>query len=199
MRAARAVFGRDGYSRASIDAIATEARVSTRTIYNHFEGKEQLFSSVLQASATQVADGFIDRVAHDLTSAGDLERDLVAIGRALVGQRVDFPEHFAMVRQINAEAAHFPAGVFDAWQEAGPSRVQREVVRHIEQFAAQDQLRILDAPRAALHLIALATFEIGTRSHIKAKPLTEEQTTDIITAGIRTFLDGYAPRPPRPG
>ncbi|MEV5986378.1 helix-turn-helix domain-containing protein [Streptomyces sp. NPDC052051] len=42
-QAARAVFGREGYSRASVDANAVEAGVSKRTIYNHFTDKEQLF------------------------------------------------------------------------------------------------------------------------------------------------------------
>ncbi|MFD2415452.1 TetR family transcriptional regulator [Amycolatopsis pigmentata] len=39
-----------------IEVIAAEAEVSTRTIYNHFENKEQLFSTVLTERATQVAD-----------------------------------------------------------------------------------------------------------------------------------------------
>jgi len=33
---------RDGYTRASIDAISAEAGVSTRTIYNHFTDKAML-------------------------------------------------------------------------------------------------------------------------------------------------------------
>ena len=49
------VFGRVGYLGASIDMIATEAEVSTRTIYNHFENKEELFSTVLLESSTRVA------------------------------------------------------------------------------------------------------------------------------------------------
>ncbi|HWN32248.1 MAG TPA: hypothetical protein VNP03_05865 [Pseudonocardia sp.] len=32
-----------------------------------------------------------------------------------------------MIRQISAEAAHFPAATLLAWREAGPLRVRREV------------------------------------------------------------------------
>jgi AcrR family transcriptional regulator len=191
-RAARVVFGRDGYARASIDAIAAEAGVSTRTIYNHFEGKEQLFASVLQASATQVADAFVENVARQLTGGTDLEHDLVAIGRALASQAIDFPEHFAMVRQINPETPHFPPDVLDAWQEAGPRRVEREVARRLEQLADQGRLRIADPSRAALHFIALTSAEITIRSYYGALPFTTKRTEEIVAAGVEAFLNGYA-------
>jgi AcrR family transcriptional regulator len=52
MRAARAVFARLGYTRASTELIAGEAGVSTRTLYNHFATKDELFRSVLIEGAT---------------------------------------------------------------------------------------------------------------------------------------------------
>ena len=190
-RAARTVFGRDGYSRASVDAIAAEAGVSTRTIYNHFESKEQLFGSVLEISAAEVADGFVANVAHGVTG-DDLEGDLVAIGRALIAQQTDFPEHFAMVRQILPEAPHFPPAVLEAWQDVGPRRVEHEVARHIEQLAERGLLRVQDPAQAAVHLIVLTASPITTRARYGEPPLTKRETTRIITAGVRTFLHGYA-------
>ena len=64
-RAARAVFGRLGYARASIDQIAAEAGVSTRTLYNHFGDKLGLFSQVLVDGAAEVADTFEQRLAGE--------------------------------------------------------------------------------------------------------------------------------------
>ena len=55
LRGALSVFSRDGYSRASIDAIAKESEVSTRTLYNHFADKADLFRNVIQASASEAA------------------------------------------------------------------------------------------------------------------------------------------------
>jgi AcrR family transcriptional regulator len=189
--AARTVFGRDGYARASVDAIATEAGVSTRTIYNHFESKQQLFASVLETSATQVADGFVANVGRGVTG-DDLEGDLVAIGWALIAQQTDFPEHFAMVRQILPEAPHFPPAVLEAWQDAGPRRVQDEVARRVEQLADQGLLRVEDPAQAAVHLIALTAFPVTTRARYREQPLTQRDMTRIITAGVRAFLHGYA-------
>jgi AcrR family transcriptional regulator len=190
VRGARVVFARAGYSRASVETIAAEAGVSTRTIYNHFENKEQLFSTVLLESASQVADAFVERV--DRTCDGvDVERDLVAIGHAVTMQSRDFPDHFEVVRQIGAEIGHFPPAVLDAWQDAGPLRVRREIARRLEGFAARGLLDVPDPMRAALHLVALATAEITNRSYVMV-PLTPSQTTDTIRTGVRAFLHGYA-------
>jgi len=46
------LFFREGYARASIDMIAAEAGITKRTLYNHFDSKDQLLDAVL-ASQTQ--------------------------------------------------------------------------------------------------------------------------------------------------
>lgn len=191
-RAARIVFGREGYSRSSIDTIAAEAGVSTRTIYNHFDSKEQLFTSLLLESANEVASAFIDTVARELRDDPSApEHELIALGHALAGHHRDFPEHFAMVRQINAEAPHFPEAVIDAWQDAGPRRVHAEISRRLRHHADRGLLRITDADRAALHFIALTNADIVVRSYDPGR-LTAEQVTDMIDAGVHAFLNGYA-------
>lgn len=66
-RAACEVFGRDGYSRASIDTIAAEAGASTRTLYNHFPGgKEELFRTVVQWSSGQMREAQLALLARYL-------------------------------------------------------------------------------------------------------------------------------------
>jgi AcrR family transcriptional regulator len=196
MSAARVVFGREGYMRTSIDAIAREADVSTRTIYNHFESKEQLFGVVLQVSATQVADTFVETLRRGLAdgppTADRLEADLVLIGGALTHQSLDHPEHFAMIRQISAEAAHFPPPMLHAWREAGPLRVRREVADRLRAFAEQRLLRIQDPFRAAGHLVALTSAELPQQYTPWADPMTEEQVDEALTAAVRAFLNGYA-------
>jgi AcrR family transcriptional regulator len=83
------VFARDGYARASIDVIAAEAQVSSRTIYNHFQDKAGLFRAVIQDSAQRVAAaqlGIVDRYLRKVT---DLEADLVEFGIAWRTPRPD--------------------------------------------------------------------------------------------------------------
>jgi AcrR family transcriptional regulator len=194
-RAARSVFARDGYSRASIDVIAAAADVSTRTIYNHFESKEQLFATVLLASATEVADAFVANVERGASlTASDAEHSLVTIGLALALQSTNFAEHFAMVSQINAETPHFSPEILTAWKEAGPLRVQREIEHHLTRLRELGLLDVDDATRATHHFVGLVTAEIRTTSFYGSTPLTEAQTAELVQAGVKAFLYGYAPR-----
>jgi AcrR family transcriptional regulator len=191
-RAARTVFGRDGYSRTSIDAIAVEARVSSRTIYNHFDGKEQLFSAVLYASAEQVATGFAAKLESAGLAGTSPVDDLFAVGYAFASLRVDFPEHFSMVEQIIAEAHHFPPTVIDAWQDIGPRQVQREVARLLQVLADKGLLRLPDSGRAPIHFMALVTAGMTTGRYGSA-PLSGEQIAEMVRDGVDAFLNGYGP------
>src|SRR5690606_10512871 len=65
-------FLRDGYVGANVDEIAAEARVSKRTIYNVFGGKEQLFREIL-ADALATAERFSRDVSSALGTTDDVE------------------------------------------------------------------------------------------------------------------------------
>jgi len=192
-RASRTVFGREGYTRASIEKIAAEAGVSTRTIYNHFEDKEQLFLSVITESATQVADAQIALIHRHLDTITDLEADLIAFGRVWATSSADFGEHFALVRQINAEVGHIPQTTLERWQDTGPRRVHRELARRLEHLADKGLLHIDDPNRAASHFVLLAATEVTNRSYYGAIPLDDTEVIHIATAGVRAFLHGYLP------
>ncbi|MGW4898631.1 TetR/AcrR family transcriptional regulator [Kitasatospora sp. NPDC004240] len=189
--AARTVFGRDGYSRASIDAIAAEAGVSTRTIYNHFAGKEVLFRTVVQESAAQVRDAQLDIIERRLAKVTDLEEDLTSLARGWVDPLTDFADHFALVRQIQAEVVHLPPEVLHAWQDTGPRPVHAELARRFAELGERGLLDVPDPARAAQHFTLLTGTEITHRSYFGAQPLPEAEVEEIITAGVRVFLRAY--------
>jgi AcrR family transcriptional regulator len=193
-RAARRVFGRDGYVRASIDAIAAEAEVSTRTIYNHFPGKEQLFTSVLHDSAAKVADTFVDMVGR-LDAEGDLDTYLLGLARALVAQSTEHPEHFTMVRRIQAEADLFPPEAIAAWHRAGPQRVESEVARRLGDLAERGVLQAPDPRLMARHFIALTAAQATPGSPARPRPRSRAELDAVLAAGIHAFLHGYTPTP----
>jgi AcrR family transcriptional regulator len=195
--AARLVFGRQGYTRTSIDAIAAEAAVSTRTIYNHFDSKEELFNSVLLHSAGRVADDFVAGLTRDLTTLGpeaDARSILEAVGRAMVAHTADNPEHFALVRQIGAEADRVPAAVLAGWQEAGPLRVHFTVAKQLSLLSDRGLLRVDDPRRAALHFIVLVQAEAGQPVPGMDVPVNEPPGRgEAVAAGVHAFLYGYLP------
>lgn len=191
LAAALTVFARDGYTRASIDAISAEAGVSTRTIYNHFQDKAQLFQTVIQESTTGVAEAQIAIIDRYLDKITDLEPDLIELGRALATPMTDYAHHFALIRQIDADAGHIPEAALDAWRKAGPRRVLGQLAQRLEQLADQGLLRIEDPNRAATHFMLLVQGAIPFHHGIDAT--REAEITDIVTSGVRAFLHGYLP------
>ncbi|MEU7814277.1 TetR/AcrR family transcriptional regulator [Pseudonocardia sp. NPDC049154] len=195
LRGALTVFAREGYTRASIDLIAREAGVSTRTIYNHFRDKAALFETVIQESAQRVAEEQIAEMDRHLGQVGEgpeaLEEALLAFGRAHAQPTAG--EHFALVRQIQAEVLHIPAEALEAWQETGPRRVQRALTGHIARFTAEGRLREADPYRTARHLVLLAAGEVTSRSFHGAVPLPRAEVDTIVATGVDAFLRAYAP------
>ena len=53
LHGAAVVFAEDGYEGASMSRIAREANVSKGTLYNHFEGKADLFTAYMQQACAQ--------------------------------------------------------------------------------------------------------------------------------------------------
>jgi AcrR family transcriptional regulator len=182
------VFARDGYTRASIDAISAEAGVSTRTIYNHFQDKAQLFETVIQESADRAAEAQIATIDRYFAKITDLEADLIEFGRVWATPVAGHADHFALVRQINADAGHIPRAAIEAWLETGPLRVRRELADRMGLLADRGLLRAGNPDRAAVHFIVLVTA--SNPSYCDGS-LTEEEITEMVTSGVRAFLHGY--------
>ncbi|WP_406349022.1 TetR/AcrR family transcriptional regulator [Streptomyces sp. NBC_00144] len=197
LRGARKVFGRDGYTRTSIESIAKEAVVSTRTIYNHFPGgKVQLFRAVVVEGSEPVVEARLDAIDRRLykVTAAELEQELVEFVRAWVASSHRFADHFAVVRQMRVESAHLPQEFLTAWRQSGPQRASDALAERFERLAADGLLVTDDPARAARHLLLLTVAEINEQSFHGALPLPDGAEDAIIESGVRAFLQGYAPR-----
>lgn len=186
-----AVFARDGYSRASIDTIARRAGVSTRTIYNHFRDKAELFATVLRYSTTEVADAQIAIIDRHLETVTDLETDLIEFAQALATPMSKYADHFALMRQIDADAGAIPNAALEAWREAGPRRVLGALARRMEQLSDRGLLKTHDSHRTATHFMLLVQGAIPFHHGLRAT--RKDEITDIVTSGVRAFLHGYQP------
>lgn len=186
---ALAVFARDGYTRASIDTIAREASVSTRTIYNHFGDKAALFGAVIVDSAERTSERQIDALRWLLSKVTDLEDDLVEFGIAWATPDADSAQHFALVRQIAADAGHLPAEAIDAWQQAGPLKVRAAIASCLRKMGDAGLLSIEDEMLAANQLIQL------TAGSVHPTPVQIDVPTEdleaIVRSGVRVFLAAY--------
>ncbi|WP_040517847.1 TetR/AcrR family transcriptional regulator [Gordonia neofelifaecis] len=177
------VVARDGFSRASISALATEAGVSTRTIYNQYGNKGALFRAVILDSSTAVADRQITVVDRMLDRIVEPFDDLVAFGEAWAKPDPETALHFAMIRQVNADSDHIDPEVLGAWRAAGPDRVRAAIAAHLRRHADSGLFRIENERIAALHLIALTARTVQADAGI--------DSGELIRAGVRAFLAAY--------
>lgn len=196
--AACTVFGRDGYARASVDALAEAAGVSTRTLYNHFPGgKAELFRTVVSWTSGQVRDAQLALIdaflsPERLPHAEDLERDLVALGRAMVGLMAQHPHHFALVRHIHSEADHVPPEVLEAWTRTGTAPVGRAFADAMTALAHAGLLDLHgDAGMAGSHFMALVSHSIVQITHYGVTPMPRQQSDRLIASGVAAFLRAY--------
>ncbi|MBO1902940.1 MULTISPECIES: TetR/AcrR family transcriptional regulator [Microbacteriaceae] len=185
------VFAEDGYTRASIDTIARRAGVSTRTIYNQFGDKAALFEAVIVDSARRTADEQIATVRRYLGKIVDIEDDLIEFGRVWASPAPEHAPHFALVRQIHADAGHIAETTLRAWQEVGPLRVRKEIAEHLSRIATAGHLTVTDADLAAVHLVQLIAGDITTRTYHGAIPLPVAELHRLSDAGVRAFLHGH--------
>lgn len=187
------LFATDGYTRASIDAIAAVANVSTRTIYNRFGGKADLFRAVIVDSADRVARSQLEMIDRHLDQVEDVERNLREFARAWVAHDPDTAQHFAIVRQVRAEIDHIPEPVIHAWQERGPLRVRRALADRLQRLAQDGHLQVDDPDLAAAHLVQLVAGDLAVRSFDGARPLPRREAARLADAGASAFLRAYRP------
>jgi TetR/AcrR family transcriptional repressor of mexJK operon len=194
--AAIRLFLRDGYERTSVDAIAAEAGVSKRTIYNRYGDKENLFLSVLRDSYAAMMVTFREIAEAHLGEArlaagsGDVQQDLTAFAREVATRVTTAPERIALARLVLAEAPFFP------WlmrQEMGPQSMHGIIARSLAGLAEAGRLAIDDPDEAADHLIALTSNQINARTLFGTVPISDADLDRLITGGVAAFVRAYRP------
>jgi TetR/AcrR family transcriptional regulator, mexJK operon transcriptional repressor len=189
--AALRLFLRDGYERTSVDAIAAEAGVSKRTIYNRYVDKENLFLSVLRGTFAAMLATFRRIADAHLTEVTDVEADLTAFVREAARTVTMAPERLALIRLILTEAPYFPALIR---QEAGQEGMRGTLARSLAGLAQSGRLAVTDPDEAADHLFALTFGQASYWSMFAGEPLSEPEVDRIVTSGVRVFLRAYGTR-----
>ena len=189
-QAALRLFLRDGYERTSVDAIAAEAGVSKRTIYNRYGDKENLFLSVLRDTYNSMMvtfRGIADKYLGDVT---DVQQDLTAFALEVARTMTTAPDRIALVRLIMSEAPFFPALIR---AEQGPTTMHGSITAYLARLAGEGRLAITDSAEAAEHLVALTVNQINARTMFGVVPVSDGEVERIITGGVAAFVRAYRP------
>jgi TetR/AcrR family transcriptional repressor of mexJK operon len=190
VRAALEVFLREGYARASVDAIAAAAGISKRTIYDYYGDKRQLFLSTLEETKAGHATAFHELLDRTLGQVDDLEAALTLFGREFATGIARSAERAAVMRLTIAEASHFPALLE---RDSANTAVQRALADRLAALAEQGLLDIPDPMEAAEFFGILVTGRVHNRSWFGTVPLDDAEIADLVAGGVRVFLRAYRP------
>ena len=191
IRGALTVFARDGYVKARIVDIATEAGVSTRTIYNQFEDKAGLFAAVVEAAATAVVDHRVAMIEARLGAGHDVVSALVGFATEWINQPADFAPYMQLARRVEIERNHIPQEILDRGMAQGPERVHRALALHLEHYCLTGELRAIDPGLAAIHLLQLVEGAPAVRGFFDAAPPSAQTLTVMATQAVHAYLWGY--------
>jgi AcrR family transcriptional regulator len=189
--AAKRVFLRHGYVDASIEVIATEAGVSKQTIYNHFEGKEQLFAAVVQAVQQGVVAASEALFAEEFEDTGDIDRDLRTAFRLIV--RLNLRGDVAAFRRLVIIEQMRQPELMEKWTQARPA-FELSIRREIEQQARLGVLEVDNLDLAVRQLIMLVFNEAIGQSRYGLRELSDAEIATIVDDGVDMWLRCYRTR-----
>jgi TetR/AcrR family transcriptional regulator, mexJK operon transcriptional repressor len=190
INAATHVFLRDGYGLASIDKVAGEAGVSTRTIYERFKNKADLLGAVIRR--------LVDRMATVVASA-DLEglearAALMLIARTMTDRARD-PDSAALFRIVATEAHRFPE-LAAQMRENDKRCVDAALAAYLRREINRGTLVLKDPDKAAALFLQMVFSELHERWLFgNEQTLTELDLTSHLHYVVDLFLLGAAPRP----
>jgi AcrR family transcriptional regulator len=191
--AATRVFLREGYGHASIDKVASEAGVSTRTIYERYKNKADLLVAVItrlvNRDVTTVATAELDRL--------DPKDALTAIAQTMMNRARD-PEAAALFRIVATEAFRFPE-LAAKMRENGKLRWESAIADYFRGQVERGTLNLACPDRAAalfMHMICGELRECALFD--SADAIAHIDFTPHLKHAIDIFLYGAAPRTARP-
>jgi TetR/AcrR family transcriptional repressor of mexJK operon len=194
LEAAVAVFLREGYTRAGVDVIADQARVSKQTVYNHFGDKERLFLAAVDGERERVAAGFAP-ASLSTPSAEDDEKSvreaLTAFGHRVLDVLLD-ERASALRRLIIAEVARHPA-LRPACAEGEPQQMVKYLAEMLGRRTDRGELDVPDPASAAQQFVALVVQQGLYQSMYGTRPIAAvdataicEKAADLIVRAYRT-------------
>jgi AcrR family transcriptional regulator len=189
INAATRVFLREGYGLASIDKVAAEAGVSTRTIYERYRNKADLLGAVIGR--------LVDRMSTVLSTL-DLNRlepkAALTVIAQIITDRARDPDAVALFRIVATEAHRFPE-LASKMRENNKLCVDNVVANYLRAQASRGVLNLADPDRAAALFLQMICSELHDRLLFGGE--AEVATFDFkshVDHVVDLFLLGAAPR-----
>ncbi len=178
-------FSRNGFSGASMQAIAERARVSKPTLYQYFGQKNTLLAAVLDEGKSEL-----------LAPLENIEdKRLVEVLWQFSWAYADFvlrPDMLSLARLIIGEAEHLPNVARD-YQHKRPMKALAGIETYLREQKAVGLLDFDDTEMAAQHLWSLILSAPREHHlHDPAEKLDQGELARYITNGLIVFLRAYS-------
>lgn len=188
--AATRVFLRDGYGGSSIEKVATEAGVSTRTIYERHRNKAELFGAVVSRLVDQ---DICMALAPEELARFDPRQALTSIGQAITRRAVT-PEARALFRIVITESQRFPE-LAAKMRGNTKQRVDDAVAHYLRDQVQRGRLDIADPERAAVVFLHMVCAEVNDCLLFgRADDMTNLGSIEHLQQVVDIFLNGTLSR-----
>ncbi len=179
VHAARKLFLEGGYAKTSMDSIADAAGVGIKTVYRHFENKDDLFSAVMRAACDPSA--FDELSGKQQTRTKEPEEAWLSKPprTALVLAGIEYLEHvlsaeqLALYRVVTQDAHLFPE-LGKHYREQVVERRNDLFGRYLNRWAHAEKWKIKDSRAAAnifSGLLKAGIFDDALHGLRKIRPL----------------------------
>lgn len=178
------LFLGDGFGATSIEAVAKRARISKRTFYHRFHGKEELFEAVVR----RLIERWMPPFDTALLAAPSLAEGLTRVAGYMLEVALT-REALALHRLVIAEAQRFP-GLARILHELGAAAGIERISRHFEERIAAGEMRRLDTGLAAEQFINMVVTGPRRRALGLGRPLDATELRAWIDSTVTLFLKG---------
>lgn len=178
--AARDRFLVDGYDRTSVDAVAAQAGVSKRTVYDHFTDKDGLFASVVEQASAALLSSVEEAADQELRVDRDLTTALLAFTRRIATQTLQSSD-YAVVKMLLESGRSVPASGADLARDP-----EQLIADRFRELADAGVIRAANPRRASEHFTAL-TFLLA----LNAPGLDAAAVDAVFVDGVDAFVRAY--------
>lgn len=172
-----------GFLRASMDRLAERAEVSKRTVYNHFDSKEDLFRAILSKLATELSNA----LESEFPKGQRIEDQLRAFGQAEAKILTSTPYMKAM-RMVVSEVLRDPVLAEETAARFDKTLILTEI---IDGAVGRGELQVAECHIAATEFIGLIKSRAFWPVLFSGDPLSQEAMEDVTEAAITMFMARY--------
>jgi TetR/AcrR family transcriptional repressor of mexJK operon len=183
------LFIERGFVQTSMDAVSQEASVSKRTVYVHFNSKEELFSAVVRGLCNEVVP---EEVSHLGSPDGGPLEVLTELGTVFLTS-IYTPEMVSLFQMVVSDSRQFPE-IGKMFLDGPVRRSQGIIHAYLQTQVKLGKLHFKQPDLAAVQFMGMLKTDLQMRLLFSQKiKLPRARLREIAACTADLFLHGAAP------